>query len=210
MLPKKPYVSFLTVLFVFVLAACQKELALDSGSTGGGGVLIGQKPRLGTTWTYNYNVYQQDGSLLYTKVLTYKAKTAEVLGGETWLKIVDVFADTTVFYLNEKPGGLFQYTNNASNLFCKSPAAVNDTYTAFNDGSSENFTVKAVGDTISTGVGDIPANYYEGKKSGQLIDLLWYNENAWIVWKVQYRNRSILPPPVYYRYSSLYIINIVY
>jgi len=202
------YIAFLfSILF---LPACQKELNFDSATTGGGGPLEGKKPRLGTIWTFDYNVYQQDGSLLYSKVLMYKAKTAEVLGGETWLHVVDLDTDTTVFYLNEKTGGLFQYTNNASNLFCKAPAAVYDTYTSFNEGSSEDFTVKAVGDTISTGVGDIPANYYEGKKSGQLIDQLWYNENAWIVWKVQYKSRSVLPPPVYYRYSSLYIRSIEY
>jgi hypothetical protein len=203
--------TYISVLFsILFLTACQKELNFDSSTAGGGGPLDGKKPRLGTTWTYNYNVYQQDGSLLYSKVLIYKAKTAEVLGGETWLHIVDVDNDTTVFYLNEKSGGLFQYTNNAANLFCKAPAAVYDTYTSYNEGSSEDFTVKAVGDTISTGVGDVPANYYEGKKAGQLIDLLWYNENAWIVWKIQYRNRSIIPPPFYYKYSSLYISNIEY
>lgn len=160
-----------------------------------------QKPKVGTTWTYRYYVYHQDGSLYTTAVVTHRAKTEVNLGGEAWLEIVDVAADTTVYFLNEKSGGLYQYSNNSANLFCKFPAVVNDTYNTFNEGSAETFTVKAANDTLPTGIGDIPANYYEGVKGTQLIDLIWYNEHAWIVRKTQYRNRSILTPFFYKHYT---------
>ncbi len=133
-----------------------------------------------------------------------------MLGGEKWLKIVDVETDTTVYFLNTKTDGLYQYTNNAAYLLCKYPATVNDTYASFNGGSAENFTVRGVNDTISTGLGNIPSNKYEGvKAAGYIIDILWYNKNAWIVRKYQYK---YLPPPLfaYYLSNFMFIDDIVY
>lgn len=88
-----------------------------------------------------------------SQVITHKAKSEENIGGEKWLKIADVGADTTVYFLNTKAGGLYQYTNNNSYLLCKHPAVVNDTYNTFNNGSAEGFTVKTANDTLPTGIG---------------------------------------------------------
>ena len=98
-------------------------------------------------------------------MLHYKAKSEETIGGEKWLRIVDTDTDTTAYLLNIKTDGLYQYTNNGSYLLCKYPAAVNDMYTTFNDGSAETFTVRGVNDTLATGIGDIPLSYYEGVKT---------------------------------------------
>ncbi len=146
-----------------------------------------------------------------TKIVYHKAKSEETLGGEKWLKIVDVETDTTVYFLNTKTDGLYQYANSNSYLLCKYPAAVNDTYNTFNGGSAEIFTVRGVNDTTATSIGDIPLSKYEGVKSGDIIDLIWYNKNAWIVWKYQYK-RIPLPPTssVYYLYTKMFLDNIVY
>lgn len=202
----------LLVFFVatVLLASCQKEVA-DTGSGSGTGVTppAAQKPKVGTTWTYNYTTFYASGGIETIKTLTYRAKEEETLGGEKWLNIVDVATDTTVFKLNSKTGGLFQYTNNSSYLLCKQPAAVNDTYNTFNAGSAEVFTVKSVNDTLATGIGKKPANYYEGVVGGTLIDFIWYNDNAWIVHKILWR--KLAPPSTaYFRYSTLYISSIVY
>jgi len=186
--------------------SCQKELDYLTNSNI---VPVVLKPKVGTTWTYYYYTFYSYGGVATVGVIVHKAKSEETLGGEQWLRIVDVAADTTVYLLREKPGGLYQYANNSANLFCKNPAVVNDVYTSFNDGSSEVFTVKNVKDTLSTGIGDIPVNYYQGVKGTRIVDETWYNEKAWIVRRATYRQAGIILP-VYYRYSIMYIGTIVY
>src|SRR6478752_5584424 len=100
------------------LASCQKEV--DGSDPGGGPVVpVDQKPKVGTIWTYNYNWYTSPGGSTNTKIVYHKAKSEEIIGGEKWLKIVDVETDTTVYYLNTKVDELYQYANNVSNLLCK-------------------------------------------------------------------------------------------
>jgi hypothetical protein len=196
-----------TVLYFGLLTSCQKEI--DNSLATGGVNPATQKPKVGTLWTYRHYIYNQDGSLNQALTMTHKAKNEETLGGEKWLNVIDVNADTTVYYLAVKTDGLYQYANNAPNLFCKDPASAGDNYNTFNEGSAENFIVRAVNDTLPTGIGNIATNYYEGYKSTILIDLVWYNKNAWIVRKTQYRNRSVLTP-VFYKYSTLFLDQIVY
>lgn len=204
---KNFHLPFIFITALTTLVSCQKEI--DGIFTAAGTSTVNQKPKLGTQWTYRYYIYQVDGSLLSASIIVHRAKTEETLGGEKWLNIVDVNTDTTVYYLNEKTGGLYQYTNNSSNLLCKFPATANDTYTTYNEGSSEIFKVVSANDTLLTGIGSIPVNYYEGFKGSQLIDLIWFNEYAWIIRKSQYRNRSIITP-FFYKYYSFFLDGIVY
>ncbi|MBL0180912.1 MAG: hypothetical protein IPP96_00980 [Chitinophagaceae bacterium] len=209
MYKQKYSLLFLLVLSGILFLSCQKEIdgSLAPGFTPPTPTNL--KPRLGTTWTYRYYIYHQDGSLYQARIMTLKAKTEDTIAGEKWLNVVDVDKDTTVWLLQSKTDGLYQYANNASNLFCKEPAVIGDNYTTFNEGAAENFIVRGVKDTLPTGIGDIPTNYYEGYKSTILIDLVWYNNNAWIVRKLQYRNRSRLTP-FWYKYSTLYLDQIIY
>ena len=188
-----------------MFTACQKELDLESSSTG---VIttVKMKPRVGTRWTYTYYSYYPWGGLIKSYTVGHKAMSEETLGGEKWLNIVDTSTMATVYYLNEKTGGLYQYFNSASNLLCKSPATVNETYTSF--GGTEVFKVKGVNDTIPTGLGDIPANYYEGANTGGVvIDNIWYNEYAWIVRRYFYVVPLFSPP---YKGSALFLQKIEY
>lgn len=204
---KSSYLYFLILFFVAgTILSCQKEI---NGLSDGIINPADQKPKVGTIWTYRYTTYQIVGSVIAVKVIYHKAQSEETVGSEKWLKIIDVDADTTVYYLNVKTNGLYQYTNNNSYLFCKSPAVINETYNTFNDGSTEDFTVKTVNDTLATGIGNIPANYYEGVKGGYLIDRIWYNKNAWIVHRVIWRKKPD-PSTAYYRFSTMYIDNIIY
>ena len=193
------------IMAAVLLISCQKNL----GDGNGGVPAVGQKPKLGTTWYYRFDTYYPNGGLINSVSRVYKAVSEETYGGEKWLNIIDVDADTTVYFLNAKAGGLYQYSNSNSNLLCKYPAAINDTYTSFNDGSPETFTVRGVNDTLATGIGDIPLNNYEGVKTGYIIDLIWYNDNAWIVWETRYF-KSPDPPIRYYLYSKMFINKIVY
>lgn len=199
------------ILFLFSLSgvlflSCQKEI---DGLVNG--VIVGpdgSKPKVGTMWTYRYYTYYSYGSLATSAILVFKAQSEDTLGGEKWLRIVDVATDTTVYFLNEKAGGLYQYTNSNSYLFCKNPAFVNDFYSSFFEGAAKDFIVKGVNDTLPTGVGDVPANYYEGYIGTNLIDQVWYNKNAWIVRKNKYLKIPL--GNTYYRYSALFIDNIIY
>ncbi|MBS1509415.1 MAG: hypothetical protein JST86_01135 [Bacteroidetes bacterium] len=201
----------ITLLVLLSLYSCQKEVNGSSDGAGSGsGTTSGQKPKLGTVWTYRYYTYNTfNGGLATSDTLIYKATAEETLGGETWLTIKDIDADTLVYYLKERTDGLYQYVNNAPNLICKNPAAVNDTYSSFYSGEIEDFIVKGVKDTIATDIGDIPMNYYETHYNGHLIDQIWFNTNAWIVWKQV--NRKIFPQSISYnKYSTLYLKKIDY
>jgi hypothetical protein len=197
----------LSIFFVLMIASCALLLSCQKES-GGGGNNQPKKPKVGTTWTYRYYTYYSNGGVATYNLITFKAVKEETLGGEKWLKITHTGPDTVVYYLREKPDGLYQYANSSANLLCKSPAAVNDTYSSFNAGGMEDFTVKAVNQTLPTDIGDIPANFYEGKKGGNLIDEIWYNANAWIVRHQVYRKQPLAAD--YYKYSALFLLEIVY
>ncbi|HUR66624.1 MAG TPA: hypothetical protein VMZ03_09750 [Chitinophagaceae bacterium] len=205
----KRQIAFLSYIAILscLLTACQKE----TGSGGGTNPPAIEKPKPGTAWTYSYYTFNSDGSLHTTETVVYKAKTQETIGGETWLKVVNNANDTLVYYLKQKADGLYQYANNASNLFCKYPAALNEAYTSYNAKGVEDFVVKGVNDILPTNIGDIKVNYYEGTKVigvPAIIDNIWFNDNAWIVRHIVYRKNLL--SGVYYKYSSLFIQSIVY
>lgn len=204
---------FLYFAVLFMVAAmatsCQKEVEGLIEDPGSGNPVNNKKPKVGTIWTYRYYTYHSYGALATSRILTYKATSEETIGGDKWLKIVDVDTDTTVYLMNTKNDGLYQHTNGGANLLCKYPASLGDSYNTFNEGGAEVFTVRGVNDSLATGVGVVPLNYYEGVKGADIIDLLWYNNNAWIVWKYQYFKGG--PPAFrYYLYSKMFIDNIVY
>ena len=190
------------------MISCQKEVnGLDDGIINP----ADEKPRVGTIWTYSYYTYYDFGGGIRTfKIEYHKAKSEETFGGEKWLRIVNVENDSTIYFLNTRVDGLYQYTNNNAYLFCKYPATINDTYNTYNNSSAEFFTVRGVNDTTSTNIGDIPLTKYEGVKNGDIIDIIWYNKKAWIVLRNEYR-RTLGPTTfLYYLYSKLFLRNIVY
>jgi hypothetical protein len=197
-----------TLLLLFVagvfFTACQKEI---DDTINGVPAATKKKPRLGTTWTYIYITYYSFGGVISSSVLVYKASSEETIGGEKWLRITDTATMATVFLVNEKTGSLYQYSNNSANLFFKYPAAVNDTYNTYNAGKNEDFIVKGVNDSLSTGVGDIAVNHYEGRVMGVLTDEYWYNDEVWIAWHYVYRNPVFSPV---FRYSTLFLQRITY
>ncbi len=199
--------NFLLLASLILFVSCQKEV---DGTIAGVTPPVEQKPRVGTVWTYYYYYVNHQGGPTHSKLLKYKAVSEETLGGEKWLKIVDIETDTLVYYMNTKTDGLYQYVNNSANLLCKDPAVVGDTYTTYNGGGTELFTVRGVNDTTATGIGNIPLSKYEGVKDNYIIDLVWYNKKAWIVWKNRYK-KNVFPTGVeYYLFNRMFIDNIVY
>jgi len=195
-----------------LLVSCQKEINGSSDPSIIVPVPTNQKPKVGTIWTYRYyTFYAFGGSGLATSdVLKLVAKNEEVYGGDKYLNIVNQATDTTVFLLGAKPDGLYRYDkiSGTGSLFCKAPAAVNDTYTSTILGAPENFIVKNVQDSFPTGIGTVLANYYEGSKTGNLVDEVWYNENIWIALHKVHRFYEL--NHTYYRYSTLALDNIAY
>ncbi|MGQ0739260.1 MAG: hypothetical protein ACT4OJ_09395 [Bacteroidota bacterium] len=191
----------ITAVITITLLSCQKE-------NEGDGTAAGLKPKVGTTWTYSYYTYYSYGGVATTKTVTWKAISEETLGGEKWLKINELGVDTTVYLLREKSDGLYQYINNSANLFCKNPTSPNDTYTSYHRDSVYFFKVSGAGITLPTNIGDIKVNFYEGRKSVNLIDEIWFNANAWIVRHQFYRKAPLATD--YYKYSALFIRDITY
>lgn len=184
-----------------LLASCQKEGNNNNNPP------AANKPKVGTVWVYSYYTYNIGGGVATTKTVTHKAVSEQTFGGEQWLKINETGVDTTVYYLREKADGLYQFANGAAQLFCKEPAAAGQTYTSFNAGGSENFTVVNAGFTLPTNLGDIKVNYYEGSKNSEPVDEIWYNTNAWIVRRHTYRKPPLGTP---YKYTGLFIQSVTY
>ena len=206
----KKYASCFIVLIIggFAMLSCQKEVngEFEDGITDPATI----KPKVGTVWTYSYYWYNSPGGLTNFKVIQHRAVSEETFGTDKFLKIVDVETDTTVYYLGLKTDGLYQYSNASSYILCKYPASINETYNTVNDGTPEDFTVRTVNDTTATMIGNIPLTKYEGVRAAYIIDEIWYNKNAWIVWKFKYRR--VAPPPIsaYYQTSRMLLDNIKY
>ena len=194
-------VSSVFIIYLFLLISCQQ------GSDGG--TTQDQKPKLGTRWVFRYSTFNPQGGFDTSYNVVYKAISEDMLGGESWLKIIDSAANTTIFYLKEKTGGLFQYIGNGSNLMCKYPAAVNDTYRSlFNTTDSADYFVRSLNDTLQLGViADVVVNYYEGINSGQTVDKLWYNSKMWVVQRYLYKKPLL---GSYYRYATLILQDFSY
>ena len=196
-----PGLVFSVTIICFILISCNKD--------SGGSVNVNQKPGVGTKWTYRYTTYYPNGGQISSSNIVYKAVSQETLGGENWLKIVDTASNTTVFYLKEKSDGLYLFANSSANLLCKYPAALNETYTAFNGAETVDFIVSWVNISQQYGqIGDIMVNLYNGSIGADLVDEIWYNSKYWIT----RRNYYIKPlqSATYFRNASLIIQNITY
>lgn len=207
--------KFLSISCSLILAgtlfiSCQKEL---DGVFNNAIVPVDQKPKLGTTWKYIYTRYYSFGPAIESYFVTYKAVSEVEYGGEKWLNIVDTITGATVFLLNVKPDGLYRYStlpsNNNGYLLCKYPAVVNDTYTSTFGSTNEKFTVKAVNDSIPTGINGLKVNFYQGIISNDIIDEIWYSDKVWIARYYIYE-RQPLSPFTYYRYKTLVLQKIIY
>lgn len=203
----KKYISIVLMASCFLISSCQKEI--DGEILGISGPPVVLKPKVGTEWTYLYYTYLAlNGGIQTSATIKYWAKEEKVIAGEKWLNIVETGVDTTVYLLQEKTDGLYQYANNAAYLLCKKPAVLNTSYSTFNRGAAEDFTVKGVQDSLATNIGYIPVNLYEGKKAGILADQIWYHENAWIV-----RHYGFRKPPmgtIPYRNTAYFLMYITY
>ncbi len=203
----KSYIIIALTAGCFLISSCQKEL--DGEILGISGPPVVLKPKVGTEWTYLYYTYLSlNGGIHTSATIKYRAKEEKLIAGEKWLNIVETGVDTTVYLLQEKADGLYQYTNNAPYLLCKIPAVLNTSYNTFNRGAAENFTVKGVQDSLATNIGYIPVNFYEGSKAGVVTDQLWYHENAWIV--RHYGFRKAMLGTTYFKDFGYFLMYITY
>jgi hypothetical protein len=135
--------------------------------------------QVGTVWTYQLKTFSASGVLSTTSTQRWRAQTEETLGGEKYLKIVDSVGNL-LYYLNVKTGGLYQYANNAAQLLCKDPAAVNDAYTSYNGTANEDFLVTNTGLLLGLPYFNATVTRYTGSRSGNINDILWYNKDLWL------------------------------
>jgi hypothetical protein len=188
---------FLLVLLTTTLFSCKKSPDVPVAVT---------KPRVGTAWTYQLDTYGAGGTTFTTQNIIYRATSEKSLGGETWLDVTDS-TSTTIYLFSQKTGGLYHYANSTSNLLCKEPATVNDTYSGFHNGATENFTVKEINSAIGGNpFPDFVTNKYEGLQTGVLKDIIWFNLNAWIVRKETYAVNMSGINNIKYRWRLLKIV----
>jgi hypothetical protein len=191
----------------FLTSSCQKELNGDILGISGPPVVL--KPKVGTEWVYLYYTYLSfNGGVHTSATIKYQAKEEKVIGGEKWLNIVETGVDTTVYLLQEKTDGLYQYTNNAAYLLCKKAPVLNTSYSTFNRGAAEDFTVRGVQDSVATNIGYVPINFYEGKKVGIIADQIWYHENAWIIRHYEFRKLPL--GNTTYRDRAWFLMSVTY
>ncbi len=194
----------LLIIIAAAFASCQKEVdgTLLPGFTPPGD----QKPKLGTKWVYQYFSYYTSGALRESYKKTYTASLQETFGGKNFLRITDT-TGAIIYYLADSSGCLNQYTNSNSYLFFKYPGTTGDTYSTYNAGGPESFSVKTLEDSVVTGLGNIAATYYEGYVGTMLTDKFWYNDKQWIIQQYLYKKPPLGAP---YKYSWLILQKITY
>jgi hypothetical protein len=189
------------------LTSCQKEVNGDFDS--GVNPSVQQKPRVGTTWTYRYYIYHVNGGIFRQFVFKYRATEEQTINGEKFLVVKEVDRDSLIGLFGERAGGLNYYANNTSYLLFKDTAGMllNSSYPTFFEGRVLNpMTIKGIGDTTQSFIGDVPANYYEGYSLTTLFERIWYSKYYWIIRQIKY----IFFFTTYYKYSSLELMSIVY
>ncbi len=142
-------------------------------------------PKVGTKWVYRLKKFNAAGILQTTTNLTYTISAEQTMGPDKWFVITDS-TGATVFVLNQKPDGLYQFQNSGAHLLCKDPALANDSYDTQNDGSDETFLVRAKDSTVTLPYGDLVIQSYEGQQGGVLKDIIWYNSTVWFAKKEVY------------------------
>ncbi len=187
--------SLAILIAVFVLFSCKKTSKPE----------VVEKPRSGTKWTYNYKTYNGIGALSSESFINLTA-TEETIANEKWL-VLKNDAGATVYTLQEKANGLYQYVNNASYLLAKHPAMVNDSYPSWYNGAAITYTVKAVGDSILAWNDIYSTTYSEGVQNAKIFDKIWYNPNVWFVLKETY---AISPFGVYHLDTRMTLSEISY
>jgi hypothetical protein len=195
---------FPILLFIaaFTLLSCKKNSTT-------GNEAAPTKPRVGSKFTYRYKTFTQGGVVLTSQDLVYSITAEQTLGGEKWFQYSDPTGAPWLL-LNVKTGGLYQYANNASQLLCKFPAALNETYTAFNNGATETFTAKAVDSLLVAPIADIKVNMYESVAGGHVTGYNFYNADYGLVKREIWQLNPIFMPPASTRRFRWELVNVVF
>ncbi len=195
---------FLTLLFIMAVLAisCSKSSTPDP-------VSAPTKPRVGTKFTYRYKTFTPGGVVLTSQDVVYSITAEQTLGGEKWFQFSDP-SGTPWLLLNVKTGGLYQYANNASQLLCKFPAVLNETYAAYNNGATETFTVKTVDSLLAAPIADVKVNMYESTAGGFVTGYNFYNADYWLVKREIWQLNPVLMPPASTRRFRWELVNVVF
>jgi hypothetical protein len=195
---------FVTLLFMMavLLISCSKSSTPDP-------VPAATQPRVGTKFTYRYKTFTPGGVVLTSQDQVYTVTEERTIGADKWLVIADP-TNAPWLLLNVKTGGLYQYANTASQLLCKFPAALNETYAAYNNGATETFTVKAVDSLLAAPIADVKVTMYESTAGGYVTGYNFYNAGYWLVKREIWQLNPILMPPASTRRFRWELVNVVF
>ncbi len=176
---------FLALLLITVLVSlsCSKKSSTPEPAP--------TSPRVGTKFTYRYKTFSPGGVVLTSVDQVYTITEERTIGSDKWFVISDP-ANAPWLLLNVKTGGLYQYANNASQLLCKFPAVLNETYAAYNNGATETFTVKAVDSLLAAPIADTKVTMYESTAGGYVTGYNFYNAAYWLVKREVWQLNTLL------------------
>jgi hypothetical protein len=95
-------------------------------------------------------------------------------------------------------------------LLCKFPAALNETYAAYNNGATETFTVKAVDSLLAAPIADVKVTMYESTAGGYVTGYNFYNAAYWLVKREIWQLNPVLIPPASTRRFRWELVNVVF
>jgi hypothetical protein len=193
---------FLLCIAALGILSCKKSSTTDTAAAA-------TKPRVGSKFTYRYKTFTPGGVVLTSQDVVYSITAEQTLGGEKWFQFSDP-SGTPWLLLNVKTGGLYQYANNAAQLLCKFPAALNETYTAYNNGASESFTAKAIDSLLAAPIADVKVNMYESTSGGHVTGYNFYHPDYWLVKREVWQLNPVLMPPASTRRFRWELVNVVF
>jgi hypothetical protein len=166
------------ILFLFVIASfisCKKNEAASGAD---------DSITVGSVLNYKIKIYATTGNVYQTYDYSQKYLREEVISGNTWYvveaTITGLGKDTG--YLRKASDGLHILENNVSQLYLKSPAAVNDTWTVtIAPGNSDTYVLKGVNQSITVPIGTVSCFYAESRDTSGNIAKKWYSDTYSLV-----------------------------
>jgi hypothetical protein len=194
---KKIFLSIVSGLLFF--SSCKKdEAATPPAST--------TDPKAGSIWVFKYTSYNEAGTVTGTSNVSYLGVEVSI-GGSTWISLVNQSNSTAIIAIQKRAEGWWYnpLPGTTSSLWCKYPAAVNDSYPYVYG----NCTVKDINASFTVPAGVYTGTYFvEGHDTNSLEDEFWFTNTGAVLVKFNtYDQKAAGPASNVYRKESMELIS---
>ena len=163
-------------------------------------------PKAGSIWVYKYTSYNEAGTATGTSNITYLGVEVTI-GGSTWISLVNQANSTAIIALQKRAEGWWYnpLPGTTSSLWCKYPAAVNDTYPYVYG----NCFVKNINASVTVPAGVYSDTYFvEGHDTNSLEDEFWFTNTGAVLVKFNtYDEKAVGPAANVYRKESFELVS---